>query len=128
MKTLFTFLVLTVSIASMGQSSFDQRLLSRFSEDRVQELLDKQPSTIEYWTYYLDHSYMIVDSEATGKTIDTDEELKIKDLENFNVLDLGIHMDGYRAKYYKVKGTDQYFVLKSSDQFSKEFSRNRSSK
>lgn len=128
MKTLFTLVFLTICIGSMGQSQFDQRLLARYSEDRIAELNENQPSTIEYWTYYLDHSYTIVDGEATGKTIDTDEVLKIKDLENFNVLDLGIHMDGYRAKYYKVKGSDQYFVLKSSDQFSKEFSRNRSSK
>jgi len=127
MKTLFTLLVLTASLISMGQSEFDQRLLSRFSEERVQELLEKQPSTIEYWTYYLDHSYTLVDG-STGKTLMTDEEVKIKNLENFNVLDLDIHMDGKRPKAYSIKGTNQYLVLKSSDQFSKEFSRNRSSK
>ena len=111
----------------MGQSNFDQRLLARYSEDRVHELLEKQPATIEYWTYYLDHSYTIVDG-SEGKTIKTDEEVKIRDLENFNILDLGIHMDGKRPKAYRIKGMNQYLVLKASDQFSKEFSRNRSSK
>ena len=128
MKTLFTLLVLAISIGSMGQSQFDQRLLARYSEERIAELSEKQPSSIEYWTYYLDHSYMIVDGGATGKTIDTDEEVKIKDIDDFNILALGIHMDGKRQKAFHIKGTNQYLILKSSDQFSKEFSRNRVSK
>ncbi len=109
----------------MGQSQFDPRLLSRYSEERIAELSDKQPATIEYWTYYLEHSYSIVDN-ATGKSIETNEEIKIKDFEKFNILDLDIHMDRNKSKVYKIKGTDQYLLLKSNDQFSKEFSRNRS--
>lgn len=112
----------------MGQSQFDPRLLSRYSEERIAELSEKQPSTIEYWTYYLDHSYMILDGEATGKTLDTNEEVKIKNIDDFNILALGIHMDGKRQKAFRIKGTNQYLILKSSDQFSKEFSRNRVSK
>lgn len=126
MKTLFTFFVLIMSLVVMGQSNFDQRLLSRYSEERVQELLEKQPSTIEYWTYYLDHSYTILDGEAMGKTILTDEEVKIKDLENFNVLDLEIYMDRNKSKTFKIKGTNHFLLLKSDTQFSKEFSNNRS--
>ncbi|HKK38472.1 MAG TPA: hypothetical protein VJ949_03595 [Cryomorphaceae bacterium] len=128
MKTLFTLLVLSISIGSMGQSQFDKRLLERYSEERISELNEKQPSTIEYWTYYLDHSYTIVDGEASGKAIPTDEEIKIKDLENFNILTLDIHMDRNSSKAYRIKGTNQYLILKSNDQFSKEFSRNRTAK
>ncbi len=127
MKTLFTLLILAVSLSTMGQSQFDPRLLSRYSEERIAELKENQPSTIEYWTYYLDHSYTIVDGEATGKTMVSDEEIKIKDLENFNILDLDIHMDRNRSKVYKIKGMSQYLVLKSNTQFSQEFSRIRSS-
>ena len=128
MKTLFTCLVLSISLASLGQSQFDQRLLSRYSEDRIAELQKDQPSTVEYWTYYLDHSYVIVDGSSTGKTINTNEEVKIKDPENFNVLELEIYMDRNKSKTYRIKNSDKYLVLKSNDQFSKEFSRNRSTK
>ena len=127
MKTLFTLLILAVSLSTMGQSQFDPRLLSRYSEERIAELQENQPSTIVYWTYYLDHSYTIVDGEATGKTMVSDEEVKIKALDNFNILDLDIHMDRNRSKVYKIKGMSQYLVLKSNTQFSQEFSRIRSS-
>jgi hypothetical protein len=127
MKTLFTLVVLTICIGSMGQSQFDQRLLARYSEDRIAELNENQPSTIEYWTYYLDHSYTIVDGEATGKTMMSGEVVKIKDLENFNILDLDIAMDRNKSNVCRIKGMSQYLVLKSNTQFSKEFSRIRSS-
>lgn len=128
MKILFTFLVLAVSLGSMGQSDYDQRLLARYSQERVEELLEKQPSIIEYWTYYLDNSYTIVDGEATSKTIQTDREVKIRNLDNFNILDLKIHMDRKRPQSFRIKGTNQYLILKSDTQFSREFSRNRAPK
>lgn len=121
-------MVLAASLGSMAQADYDQRLLSRYSEERIEELLEKQPSTIEYWTFYLDHSYTIIDSETTGKSIPTDVEVKIKDINNFNILDLDIHMDRSAPQSFRIKGTNQYLILKSNDQFSKEFSRNRSSK
>lgn len=127
MKAFFTFAILCISMVSRGQSDYDERLLARYSEDRLQELSEKKPSIVEYWTYYLDHSYTIVDGETSGKVLSTDEEIKIKNLKEFNILKLDIHMDRNRPKAYRIQGTNQFLILKSNDQFSKEFSRNRSS-
>jgi hypothetical protein len=127
MKILFTLFSFAASLGLMAQSDYDERLLSRYSEERIEELLEKQPSTIEYWTFYLDNSYIIIDSEASGKVLPTDEEVKIADVDSFNILDLDIHMDRKTSKAYRIKGTNLYLILKSNDQFSKEFSRNRSS-
>ena len=128
MKILITFTVLALSLGTMGQSDYDERLLTRYSEERIEELLEKQPSIIEYWTYYLDNSYTIVDGETTGKAILTDRELKIRNPDKFNILDFDIHMDRERPQSFRIKGTNQYLILKSDTQFSKEFSRNRTPK
>jgi hypothetical protein len=125
MKSLFTLLALIVGFAAMGQSDFDERLLVRFSEDYLNKLQQEQPEMLEYWTYYLDHGYTIVDGQLTGKTMTTEETVKIKDLNDINILDLDIQMDGKRPKAFLIKGTNQYLVLKGSRQFSKEFSRSR---
>lgn len=119
---------MAVCIGTMGQSDYDQRLLARYSQERIEELLKEQPSIIEYWTYYLDNSYTILDGESTGKALPTERELKIKNLDNFNILDLDIHMDRQKPQAYRIKGTGQYLILKSNSQFSKEFSRNRTPK
>ena len=78
MKSLLTLITLILGIASYGQVDYDKRLLSKYSEEKIEELIDKQPSLIDYWTYYLDNSYTIIDGEATGKFVITDQEVKIK--------------------------------------------------
>ncbi|HKL39043.1 MAG TPA: hypothetical protein VJ894_00090 [Cryomorphaceae bacterium] len=125
MKTLFTFLVLGLGVSALGQADFDTRLLAKYSEERINQLLEEQPSVIEYWTYYLDHSFTIVD-EQSGKSFLTDETIKIKDVENFNVLELDIYMDRKKPKAYRIKGTNKFLILKSNDQFSQAYSLNRS--
>lgn len=125
MKYLFTFFALIAGFVAVGQSNFDERLLVRFSEDYLQKLQEEQPVMVEYWTYYLDNSYTIIDGQLSGKSFDSNETVKIKDVDNFNILDLDLHMDGKRPKAFLIKGTNQYLVLKGSRQFSKEFSRSR---
>ncbi|MEM9050440.1 MAG: hypothetical protein AAGC47_00175 [Bacteroidota bacterium] len=125
MKSLLTFGAICLAILSFGQADYDQRLLAKYSKERLTKLIEKQPATIEYWTYYLDNSYTIVDGNATGKAILADEEVKIKNIEDFNILKLGIFMDGYATKYYSISGTNKYLALKSTDQFVKEFSRTK---
>jgi len=128
MKSLLTLLAFCLALASFGQADFDERLLAKYSEKRIKELQEKQPAILEYWTYYLDHSYSIIDGEATGKFLITDQELKIKNLKEINILDLEVFMDRNLTKYYSIKGTSQYLALKSNNQFVREFSRTRKSK
>jgi hypothetical protein len=125
MKPLFSFFLIFLGSSLFAQADYDPRLLARYSEDRIAELQREQPSILEYWTYYLDNAYIIVDSEATGKHLKADETIKIKDIENFNILELDIHMDRNHSKVYQIKGTPKYLLLHSNKTFSELFSRHR---
>lgn len=125
MRIIFLFLFLVSSLAISAQSDYDPRLLAKFSEERIVQLQREQPSVIDYWTYYLDHAYTIVNSDKTGKSFSSDETIEIKDLENFNILELDIHMDRKQSKTFKIKGTNSYLLLHSNQTFSELYSRNR---
>lgn len=125
MKSVLIALGLFCFGSAFAQSDFDERLLEKFSEERIKSLTEDQPAVIEYWTYYLDHSYMIVDGDATGKLLASGETIKIKNMDNFNILKYDIHMDRSKRKTYSIAGTNSYLVLLSNDEFSKAFSNQR---
>lgn len=117
MKVIFFVTTLLIGFSSIAQSDYDERLLAKFSEDRINELKVEQPQIIDYYTYYLDHSYEIVDEATSGKSFKSDKIVKIKDLDSFNILELGLTMDRSSAKIYKIKGTDKYLRLFSNQEF-----------
>ena len=125
MKSLLTLITLILGVASYGQVDYDKRLLAKYSEEKIKELIVKQPSLVDYWTYYLDNSYTIIDGEVSGKFLMTDQEVKIKKMDQFNIFELGIYMDGYATKYFRIAGTDKFLALKSTQQFVKEYASNR---
>lgn len=125
MKFIFFVASLFIGLSAIAQSDFDERLLAKFSEERILELKKDQPQVIDYWTYYLDHSYEIVDKAASGKSFQTDEVLKIKNPDSFNILELGLTMDRSAAKIYQIKGTDKYLRLFSNNEFVLGYNKSR---
>jgi hypothetical protein len=125
MKSIFFTAALLIGLSSFAQSNYDDRLLAKFSEDRIQELQKDQPQIIDYYTYYLDHSYEIIDEASSGKNFQTDQEVKIKNLESFNILDLGLTMDRSASKIYRIKGTEKYLRLLSNREFVLGYNKSR---
>lgn len=124
---LFTFILfLGISVSAFSQADFDKRLLERFSEEQIQALTLEQSPALDYWNYYLDHGYEIVDV-PTGKTTTASQfpEIKYKSKEKFNVLDLGVSMDAKTKKYFKIRGSNQLLMLYSRDEFSQLFNEYR---
>ena len=54
------FLLLS-SLAFSQSNSFDERLLSLYSQEQIESLLVENPDVISFWTYYLDSGYFISD-------------------------------------------------------------------
>ena len=126
MKLFSLILFMGISISVFSQTDFDPRLLAKFSEARIQELSKDHPEVLQYWTYYLDNSYIIVDGDASGKLlVSTGQSLKIKSLSDFNILKYDIHMDRKVRKTYDIKGTNSYLVLLSNDEFSRAYNNHR---
>ena len=125
MKSFLVVLGIFCFSSLFAQSDFDQRLLEKFSAERIAELNTDHPEVIEYWTYYLDNSYMIIDGDATGKLLATGESIKIKKMEEFNILDYDIHMDRNMRKSFDIAGTNSYLILLSNSEFSKAYNNQR---
>lgn len=117
MKALFLIVFLGCTAQLSAQNSFDERLLSKFSSERIVELQENHSDILSYWTYYLDNSYYIIDGETSGKTIATNETVSISDLSNFNILDLGLNMDRNFSKTFQIVGANKYLMLLSNREF-----------
>ena len=116
MKSLLTFAVLCFALSSFGQADFDERLLSKFSEEQIRDFQQDHPRALEYWTFYLDNSFEIIEAPLE-KDLSELEEVKIKGLKSMNILDLEITMLGQSSQKFRIKGTDKILVLYSKERF-----------
>ncbi len=125
---LTTFLVFSAAVI-LAQSNYDQRLLAKFDQKRIAELQSTQPQILAYWTYFLDHGYTVVDlANSREKYIPETKILRIKDLNNINILELDILPDRHLSKAYQIKGSNKLLVLWSNDAFVKKYERGASEK
>jgi hypothetical protein len=91
-----------------------------FDESQIVQFQESDSPALDYWTFYLDNSYKIVD-KPEGKNVSDIEELKIKSLEKFNILDSDLAMDRLAPKYYRIKGSDKMLVLLSATEFTENY-------
>lgn len=100
----------------------DPRLYDALSESEVQEMLDKNPFLIQYYNYFLDHSYKIIAKPKSNQL-----ELPmvvIPDTEDFNILLIKkkqkLKRDWENQTYYSIRGTDKVLVFISEKDFTKK--------
>lgn len=115
-----------ISAYAFSQDDFDKRLLAKYSKDQIADFQKNHDAVLNYYSFYLDNSYILVDSEKTGKQLISNEhELKIKDLNDFNILAYNLTMDRTSRKIYKIKGSDTFLVLLSNSEFTDLYNRQR---
>ena len=120
MKFFTLILFLGISVSVFSQTDFDKRLLAKFSQEQITDLAANHPDILNYWTYYLDHSYVIVDIQA-GKDVSEYPEIKFKSPEKFNILKIDARMQGVGKTHYRIKNSNQLLILDSSTGFIKEY-------
>ncbi len=120
MKSVFLLLLTVVAIQLSAQSDYDSRLLAKFSEAQISDYQKDHQAILEYWSFYLDHAYEIVDLPSE-KNLQPAGSVKIKDLDDFNILALNLSMDRMNSKFYGIEGSDKKLMLLSNDRFSKKF-------
>jgi hypothetical protein len=128
MRILLFLLFLCLGGVANAQLDYDQRLLAKFTPERLTKMKSEHPEILAYWTYYLDESYVIVDSEVSGKAMASESEVQILDLANFNILDLGLTMDRNQRQTFAIQGTNKYLVLMSNNRFVDKFNRSQTNK
>lgn len=120
MKFLSLILFMGISASVFSQADFDKRLLARFSEAQLNDMAQNHPAVLDYWTFYLDHSYEVVDIEP-GKSMDEYPEIKFKSPEKFNILDLDVSMLKKGKTHFRIKNSNKLLILDSNEGFVEKY-------
>jgi hypothetical protein len=126
MKTFF-LITITVFLSSFSvlqphtKTQPDPRLYDALSQAEINEMLDKNPFLIEYYNYFLDYSFKIIE-QPKGKSVEL-PVVVIPDVENFNILSVQKKQKLQRSwdsqTYYSIKGTNKILVFISEREFTK---------
>lgn len=124
MKTFFfvtiTFLLSSFSVLQPDtKTQPDPRLYDALSQKEINEMLDKNPFLIQYYNYFLDYSFKIIE-QPKGKNLQLPVVI-IPDMENFNILALQKKQKLQRSwenqTYYTIEGTNKILVFISEREF-----------
>jgi hypothetical protein len=118
--TLLSILFLGLNVIAQS-TSIDPRLRVRFSQEQLFDMQANAPSRLAFWTYYLDHSYSIVDIPSEKAEALTSLEVMEIPYSQFN--GFSIHLDEHQkhGATFRFKGEDKMLVIKPMEQFINEF-------
>lgn len=119
MRTTIIVLALILGIQSYAQkSSNDPRLLERFSESQLNNM---DESRVAYWTYYLDHTYTIMDVPAEKAPYL--EDLVVIDIASADFHGFSMLLDSYQKEgaYLRFQNEDKMVAIKPIEEFIEEF-------
>ncbi|RLD46641.1 MAG: hypothetical protein DRI86_02610 [Bacteroidetes bacterium] len=109
----------------------DTRLIDYLGADKVAIMQKNNPSLIHYYNFFLDNSYSIETVPADKLQGNNFEELSLPlsggevDTKVLNVLKLNIQRKYDENIYYKIKGSDQIFIMLSEEVFIKKYNKYR---
>ena len=109
------------ALIAQTNSNYDKRLLSKYSEEQIEELLTEHAQVIAYWEYYLDNAYTIVDIPME-KEIEFEGIIDFKNPATFNILESGAEMHRTTSKFYEIKSDKtKMLVVYSGDMITRKF-------
>ena len=73
---LFVSAMVVVNISLIGQTSPDKRLYECFNQDEINQIIQQNPALIDYYNFYLDHSYYSVTLSTSEKPV-TGEDIHL---------------------------------------------------
>lgn len=119
-------MVLTLSSFTFTQPDTktepDPRLYDALSKSEIAEMQEKNPFLIQYYNYFLDHSYKII-NQPKSKQLDLPSVI-IPNIEDFNILLIKKQQKLKRTwesqTYYTIKDTDKVLVFMSEREFTQK--------
>lgn len=140
MKRLVILIVLLfagVSSFSQQLASIDNRLRARFSDEYLLYMQQNLPEDLEYFTWFLDNSYIIKDVGFSGmdrfpklryfdaETKQIGAEVTDFDEATFNIMEYAIDADGNETKAYVIGNTGKALVLLSNKDLTEKYNKYR---
>jgi hypothetical protein len=100
----------------------DPRLYDALSQAEINEMLDKNPFLIEYYNYFLDNSFKIIE-QPKGKSLQFPPVI-IPNIDNFNILAIQkkqkLQRNWDNQTYYCIEGTNKILVFISEREFTNQ--------
>lgn len=124
-KLLFAItFVLTTYLSEAQTNTFDKRLLSKFSENELQEMKRTSPETFNYWNYYAGNAFQVMDL-VTEKSAahEIKGTLQIANSNAINIFDLKLVPSLKDYQYYQIEGTKKLLVILSEEQIKEKFAK-----
>ncbi len=137
MKYLFcSLLFLCTMLSAQSQSAVNEKVSEAFS---AEEMAKMTPENVDYYTFFLDNAYRVLDSEKENSSLNdlslilnkkTGESLQSSDLSNsdFNALLFDLKQDKVSPTFYKMGDTGKVLMVQSSDRLALLYSRHKANK
>lgn len=131
-----THLIIIASLVIILLSSFsgnqpDQRIIDYLGQEKVDIITKNNPDLIRYYNYFLDNSYMVasVPQDKLNDNNFQEIDLPLKngkvDIKTLNVLKLEIQRKYDERIYFKVKNSNEIFVILSEKEFIEKYNEYR---
>lgn len=113
------FLAFTTSSFAQNNTGLDVRLLDKFSKKELKSL---EKAELDYWTFYLENSFDIVDiPKEKPDAVPASISLKSMDKKDINVFKLGLTPHEFARDYFRIEGTDKMMVILPLSEIDKNF-------
>jgi len=123
--------VITILFSSFTGIQPDQRIIDYLGQEKVDIIVKNNPDLIRYYNYFLENSYMV--SEVPQEKL-IDNNFAVIDLpltngkvdtKALNVLKLEIQRKYDERSYFKVKNSNEIFVMLSEKEFMEKYNNYR---
>jgi len=125
-------LLFSISNAQTGAVKVNPKVIEAFGNERVSSIQLNSPDSITFYNFLVENSYKVIKKEYLSSNIiySSLEEIKVKnswivngnvDFLKFNVLQISVKPDQTKNMYYRISGTDNVLLLKSTEYNRKKF-------
>jgi hypothetical protein len=107
------------------KTSIDPRIYAVYGHEYVNRIAHTNPFLIQYWTFYLDHAFAVMDIPVEKEDDKSMHPvIKVSNLEQINILqlekDLQIKPNWDRLSIYRIQNTEKLLVYYPVDNFVRE--------
>ena len=117
MKNLLLFALFFIAASMVSAQNVesgltaDQRIYDFYPSSKIDILLKDEPQTIIMWNAILKNGIEIIEITTDKKVII--REVEIEDIENINILAIGLYPLKEKVQYFKIKNTTKLLMIKS---------------
>jgi hypothetical protein len=107
---------------SVKVAPIDARIYAAYGQTYVDKVAQTNPFLIQYWTFYLDNAFSIMDVPSEKEDAPTNHPIiKVDNLKQINILQLEqnstIKPQWDRLSIYRIQNTDKLLVYQPTDNF-----------